>query len=47
MGKQWGLDSSVAFPIGVKGRGPIGQTLRHFLFLFLFFLRITFFFFLL
>jgi len=31
VGKQWGLDSSAAFPIGVKCRGPIGQTLRHFL----------------
>lgn len=29
VGKQWGSDSSVAFPIGVKGGGPIGQTLRH------------------
>ena len=45
LGKQWGLDSSVAFPIGVKGRGPIGQTLRHFLFFFFFFFENHFFFF--
>lgn len=44
VGKQWGLDSSVAFPIGVKGRGPIGQTLRHFLFFLFFFENHIFFF---